>query len=255
MRASDVKALVFDVFGTVVDWRASVIREGEALGKRKGFTVDWPGFADEWRIDGYIGGMERIRRGELPWMKVDALHRRKLDELLVKYDVTGLTEAEIDHFNRVWHRLIPWPDSVEGLTRLRERFIIATLSNGDVALLTNMAKAGKLPWDCILSSELFQAFKPDPRVYLGAANLLGLEPSAVLMVAAHGGDLRAARALGLRTAFVSRPGEWGPHGRTEPSPDPAFDVIASDFVDLAEKLENGMGLTPSAAADAIPNHP
>jgi 2-haloacid dehalogenase len=236
MLASDVKALVFDVFGTVVDWRSSVIRAGEALGQAKGLHVDWPSLADEWRIDGYVAGMERVRRGALPWMKVDALHRRKLDELLVKYGVTGLTDAEIDHLNRVWHRLTPWPDAVAGLTRLRERFIIAPLSNGDVALLTNMAKAAKLPWDCILSSELFHAFKPDPRVYLGAADLLGLDPSATLMVAAHGGDLHAARALGLRTAFVSRPLEWGPNGRVEPAPDPSFDVIASDFVDLAAKL-------------------
>ena len=236
MLADDVKALVFDVFGTVVDWRATVIHEGEKLGREKGLRVDWPGFADEWRLDGYVAGMERIRRGELPWMKVDQLHRRKLDELLVKHGVSGLDESEIDHFNRIWHRLSPWPDAVAGLTRLRERFIIAPLSNGDVALLTNMAKARKLPWDCILSSELFRSFKPDPRVYLGAADLLGLSPSAVLMVAAHVGDLRAAQSAGLRTAFVTRPVEWGPGGRTEPPPDPTFDLVAIDFVDLAEKL-------------------
>lgn len=236
MLASDVRALVFDVFGTVVDWRSSVIREGEALGQAKGLRVDWPSFADAWRIDGYVGGMERVRRGELPMQKVDALHRRKLDELLVTYNVSGLTEAEVDHFNRVWHRLLPWPDSVAGLTRLRERVIIAPLANGDLALLTNMAKAAKLPWDCILSAELFHAFKPDPRVYLGAADLLGLDPSALLMVAAHVGDLRAARQVGLRTAFVSRPLEWGPSGRSEPPPDPTFDVIASDFIDLSDIL-------------------
>jgi len=236
MLADDVKALVFDVFGTVVDWRSTVIQEGEALARETGVKVDWPRFADEWRRDGYIAGMERIRRGELPWMKVDRLHRRKLDELLVEHGVTGLTEAQIASFNRVWHRLLPWPDAVAGLSRLRERYTIAPLSNGDVALLTNLAKARKLPWDCILSSELFRTFKPDPRVYLGAADLLDQPPSAVMMVAAHVGDLRAARSVGLRTAFVPRPLEWGPGGHVEPSPDPSFDVVATDFVDLAAKL-------------------
>jgi 2-haloacid dehalogenase len=231
-----VKALVFDVFGTVVDWRSTVIREGEALGRANGLTVDWPRFADEWRLDGYVAGMERVRRGELPWMKVDQLHRRKLDELLDTYRVRGLAEAEVEHLNRVWHRLTPWPDAVPGLARLKERFVIAPLSNGDVALLTDLAKTRKLPWDCILSSELFRTFKPDPRVYLGAADLLGLPPSAVLMVAAHVGDLRAARSCGLRTAFVPRQLEWGPDGRTEPAPAPTFDLVAADFVDLAAKL-------------------
>jgi 2-haloacid dehalogenase len=232
----EVKALVFDVFGTVVDWRGSVIREGEELARAKGLAVDWPRFADEWRREGYVAGMERIRRGELPWMKVDRLHRLKLDELLVEYRISGLDEAEIAHFNRVWHRLSPWPDSVSGLARLKERFIISPLSNGDLALLTNMAKARKLPWDCILSSELFGAFKPDPRVYRGAADLLDLPPAALLMVAAHVGDLRAAQSVGLRTAFVPRPREWGPGGPVEPSPDPTFDLVAADFVDLAAQL-------------------
>jgi 2-haloacid dehalogenase len=232
----EVKALVFDVFGTVVDWRGSVIREGEDLARTKALAVDWPRFADEWRRDGYVAGMERIRRGELPWMKVDRLHRRKLDELLATYGVSGLDEAEIAYFNRVWHRLSPWPDAVPGLARLRERLIIAPLSNGDVALLTNMAKARMLPWDCILSSELFGAFKPDPRVYLGAADLLDLPPAALLMVAAHVGDLRAARSVGLRTASVPRPLEWGPGGPVEPPPDPTFDLVATDFVDLAAQL-------------------
>lgn len=236
MLGDEVKALVFDVFGTVVDWRGSVIREGEELARTRGLVVDWPGFADEWRREGYVAGMERVRRGELPWMKVDRLHRLKLDELLDTYRVDGLDEAEIAHFNRVWHRLSPWPDAVLGLTRLKERFLIAPLSNGDVALLTNLAKAGKLPWDCILSSELFGAFKPDPRVYLGAADLLDLPPAALLMVAAHGGDLRAAGSVGLRTAFVPRPREWGPGGPVEPPPDPTFDLVATDFVDLAAQL-------------------
>jgi 2-haloacid dehalogenase len=222
----EVKEIVFDVFGTVVDWRASVIREGEELTRGKGMMVDCPRFTDEWRHDGYIAGMELIRRGELPWMKVDRLHRLMLNELLAKYGVGGLDEAEIAHFNRVWHRLSPWRDAVPGLNRLKERFLIAPLSNGDVALLTNIAKAGKL----------LGAFKPDLRVYLGAANLLDLPPVALLMVGAHKGDMRTARSAGLRTAFVPRALEWSPGRLVEPPPDLSFDLVAADFVDLAAKL-------------------
>ena len=161
-----VKALVFDVFGTVVDWRGSVIREGEALGRAKGVRVDWAAFVEEWRTDGYHGAIQRIRRGELPWATVDELHRRKLDELLPKYGLAALGESAIADFNRVWHRLAPWPDAVPGLARLRELYVIAPLSNGSFALLTNMAKHAGLPWDCILSAELFGAYKPDPATYL-----------------------------------------------------------------------------------------
>ena len=230
-----VQALVFDVFGTVVDWRGTVIREGEALGRRHGLAVDWPRFADEWRREGYVEAIARIRRGEAPWEIVDVLHRRMLDELLARHGVQGLPEAEVEHFNRVWHRLAPWPDAVPGLARLKRRCIIAPLSNGNMALLTNMARHAGLPWDCILSAELFGAYKPDPAVYRGAARLLGLPPEHLLMVAAHGGDLRAAGALGLRTAFVARPLEHGP-GRAPEAPDPSVDVVADDFLDLADQL-------------------
>ena len=236
MLADQVKALVFDVFGTVVDWRGSVIQEGEALSRRKGLDVDWPRFAEDWRIEGYSQAIARIRVGEQSWERVDVLHRRKLDELIIRHGIVGLSEAEIVHFNRVWHRLNPWPDSVPGLTRLRTRFTISTLSNGDFALLTDMAKHSKLPWDCILSSELFGCFKPDPRIYLSAAKLLDLAPAEVLMVAAHVGDLRAARSLGLPTALVPRPLEFGAGRPWEPPDGSEFDIVADGFEDLARQL-------------------
>ena len=229
-----VKALAFDVFGTVVDWRSTVIREGRALGRAKGLDVDWAAFADAWR-DGYGPAMNRVRNGELPWKTIDELHRLILDGLLERFAITGLDEAEKDRLNRVWHRLDPWPDAVEGLTRLKSRFIIASLSNGNVALLVNMAKHGGLPWDTVLSAELAGRYKPDREVYLKAADLLGLEPAAVMMVAAHKGDLRAAAKAGLRTAFVPRPRER-PNRQIDLSVDGEFDVSATDFVDLAGKL-------------------
>lgn len=232
-----MKAVVFDVFGTVVDWRGTVIREGEALAARKGFQVDWGRFADEWRREGYVEAIARIRRGEAPWEVVDVLHRRKLDELLVRYGVTGLAEEEIEHFNRVWHRLTPWPDAVPGLERLRRRYLIAPLSNGNFALLTNMARHSGLPWDCILSAELARRYKPDPAVYLLAPQLLRIRPDDVLMVAAHPGDLYAARAAGLRTAYVPRPLELGPGAPLQqPAAEAEFDLVAQDFLELAGLL-------------------
>jgi 2-haloacid dehalogenase len=231
-----VKALVFDVFGTVVDWRGTVLGELADLQRRKGLSFDAVAFAEEWRREGYSAAIARIRDQGETWADVDTLHRRKLDDLVVKHRVTGLTEEETDHLNRVWHRLRPWPDAVDGLTRLKRRFVVSPLSNGNFALLTNMAKAGGLPWDCIMSAELFGAYKPDPRTYHGAARLLGLELREVMMVAAHGADLKAARAEGLATAFVSRPLEWGPDRAPEPPPDPAPDVLARDFGDLAGQL-------------------
>jgi len=232
---SSVKALTFDVFGTVVDWRGSLIREGMAFGAARGINVDWASFADAWR-GGYAPSMARVRQGELPWTNIDTLHRIVLDELLIKYGITDLSETDKDHLNRVWHRLTAWPDSVAGLTRLRVRYILATLSNGNVALLTNMAKYAGLPWDCILSAELAKHYKPDPETYQMAADLLGLQPEQVMMVAAHKGDLRAAQAVGLQTAFVPRPMEWGPERTPDLTPDSAFTVHAVDFNDLAAKL-------------------
>jgi 2-haloacid dehalogenase len=235
MDLTAVKALTFDVFGTVVDWRGSIIREGAAFGKTHGIHMDWGRFADAWR-GGYQPSMGRVRHGELPWTNIDALHRMILDDLLKQFGITDLSEDAKDHLNRVWHRLTPWPDAVAGLTRLRTRFIIATLSNGNVALLTNMAKHSGLPWDCILSAELARHYKPDPEAYQTAAALLGLQPAQVMMVAAHKNDLQAARAVGLKTAFVPRPGEFGAERSVDTTPDPAFDVHASDFNDLAKQL-------------------
>ncbi len=230
------QALVFDVFGTVVDWRSSIIREGEALGQEKNFDADWAAFADAWRSR-YAPSMDRVRRGEIPWTKLDDLHLASLDKLLEEFGIEGLSEEEKNHFNRVWHRLDPWPDAVEGLVRLKQRYIIAPLSNGNVALLVNMAKKAGLPWDLILSSELVRHYKPDPETYLMAPDLLDLHPEQVMMVAAHPHDLRAARENGLQTAYVPRPLEFGPGKDAEP-PDPAFDLVAEDFIELHRKLAN-----------------
>jgi 2-haloacid dehalogenase len=234
MDFTKVKAMTFDVFGTVVDWRGSIVRELRQLGEAKGISADWEAFADRWR-GGYGPSMQRVRGGELPWTKIDALHRMILDDLLEELGITGLSEDETDHLNRAWHRLDGWPDSPGGLARLKSRFVIATLSNGNVALLTNMAKHAGLPWDCILSAEIFKHYKPDPEVYLGAADMLGLRPDEVMMVAAHKGDLKAARALGLKTGFVPRPLERGPGAHVDAAPEEWIDVVASDFEDLAAK--------------------
>lgn len=230
-----VDALVFDVFGTVVDWRSSVIRESRALGRRKSLHVDWEAFADAWRA-GYRPAIDRVRDGTLPWTTIDGLHRLILDELVETFQIDGLSEEELDHLNRVWHRLDPWPDAVEGLTRLKTRYVIATLSNGNVALLVNMAKHGGLPWDAVLSAELVGRYKPDPHVYLEASRLLGFTADRVLMVAAHAEDLRAASAVGLRTAFVPRPLEHGPAREHDADPGPDVDIVAGDFVELAATL-------------------
>jgi 2-haloacid dehalogenase len=234
---NSVNALVFDVFGTVVDWRGSIIREGELLGKRKGIDADWVAFADAWR-GGYQPAMQRVRSGQIPWTNIDGLHRLVLNDLIQQFGIRGLTEEEIDHFNRAWHRLWPWPDSVGGLHRLSRGYIVSTMSNGNVSLLTNMAKYAGLPWDCILSAELFGHYKPDPEVYLGAAKLLGPAPAQVMMVAAHVDDLVAARKVGLRTALVTRPLEYGPKREADTAQDGAgiADFIATDFMDLAAQL-------------------
>ena len=229
-----VRALVFDVFGTVVDWRSTVIRKGEALGRAKGLHVDWAGFAEAWR-DGYRPAIDRVRQGELPWKSMDELHRMNLEDVLERFGVEGLGESEKDDFNRVWHRLDPWPDAVPGLVRLKAKFTVATLSNGNVGLLVNMAKRAGLPWDLVLSSELIGHYKPDRAVYLKAAGLLGLSPGEVMMVAAHKYDLRAAADAGLRTAFVPRSQEW-PNRRIDLSYEDSFDVNARDFLDLATQL-------------------
>jgi 2-haloacid dehalogenase len=230
-----VKALVFDTFGTVVDWRSSVAREVGVLATRKGVTLDAAKFADAWRA-GYGPSMNRVRSGELPWTKLDALHRMTLDRILVEFKLTTLSDEEKDALNRAWHRLTPWPDAAAGLTRLKKRFIIAPLSNGNISLMTDLAKHSGLPWDVILGAELVRHYKPDREVYQSAADILDLEPADVMMVAAHLGDLRAAKSVGLRTAFVTRPNEFGPDGKPDLKADTSVDVSASDFNDLARQL-------------------
>jgi 2-haloacid dehalogenase len=235
MTPSSIRALTFDVFGTVVDWRGSIIREGRALAKQKNLKVDWAAVADAWR-DGYKPAMDRVRKRQLPWMSIDQLHRLILDDVLAKLRIDGLTPEDKDHLNHAWHRLRPWPDALRGIRRLKKRYIVATLSNGNMSLLVEMARNAGLPWDCVLSAELFRHYKPDPEAYLGAAALLGLQPSEVLMVAAHKDDLQAAKRCGLRTAFVRRPLERGPDTKADLSSDRSFDFNADDFNDLASQL-------------------
>jgi 2-haloacid dehalogenase len=230
-----VKALVFDTFGTVVDWRGSIIEEGLVWAKGKNLNVDWARFADRWR-DGYAPAMEKVRKGELPWTKLDDLHRMLLEDLLKEFGMTGLSEAEKDHWNRVWHRLKPWPDSVAGLTRLKKKYTIAPLSNGNVGLLNDMAKNAGLPWDLILSAELARHYKPDREAYLTAVELLGLRPEEVMMAAAHSGDLKAARSFGLRTGFIYRPNERGVGGKADHAKAGDFDIVSSDIMDLAAQM-------------------
>jgi 2-haloacid dehalogenase len=231
-----VKALAFDVFGTVVDWRGSIVREGAQWSKARGLNIDWGNFADRWRAN-YGPSMERVRTGKLPWTKLDALHRATLDDLLVEFHIKGLGEQEKDHWNRVWHRLTPWPDAVAGLTRLKQKFIICTLSNGNVSLLVDMAKFAGLPWDTVVSAESFHHYKPDREAYLGAVEVLDCAPPEVMMVAAHPPDLRAAKSCGMKTAFVPRPLENGP-AKPPAKPGDVYDIEAEDFLELAAKLDS-----------------
>jgi 2-haloacid dehalogenase len=230
-----VKALVFDTFGTVVDWRGSIIAEGAGWGKSKGLTIDWARFADRWRA-GYAPAMDKVRKGELPWTKLDVLHRMTLEDVLKEFGIAGLTEEEKDHWNRVWHRLKPWPDSVAGLARLKKKFTIAPLSNGNVSLLADMGKNAGLPWDLILGAEVARHYKPDREAYLTACELLSLKPEEVMMTAAHRADLEAARSFGLRTGFIHRPNEYGPTRKPDVAKQGDFDVVSSDMVDLASKM-------------------
>jgi 2-haloacid dehalogenase len=232
---TSIKALTFDVFGTVVDWRSSIIREGEAVGQAHKLSVDWGKFADAWR-GLYQPMMDRVRTGELPWTRLDDLHRMALDRLLKDFAITGLSEAQIDDLNRAWHRLDPWPDVVAGLTRLKRKYILATLSNGNVALIVNMARRAGLPWDAVLGAEVARHYKPQPQAYLTTAALLGLEPRQCLMVAAHNNDRAAAEKVGFHTAFVKRPTEHGPEQKTDLAPTQAWDVVADSFIDLAAHL-------------------
>lgn len=233
----DIRACLFDVFGTVVDWRTSVSRDLAAFAQQRGIAgVDWLEFAVEWRKL-YQPSMEEVRAGRRAFTVLDVLHRESLETLVARYALQGLSPADIDHMNRAWHRLDPWPDVVEGLQRLKKGLVIAPCSNGNIALIVNMAKRAGLPWDCVLGAETARAYKPMPEAYLASCRQLGLAPAQVMMVAAHNGDLKAAKAQGLATAFVPRPTEHGPGQRTDLAADAScVDVAAKDFIDLAARL-------------------
>jgi len=229
--ASTVQVLAFDIFGTVVDWHGSIVREMQALHP----AVEGDAFALAWRA-GYAPAMARVMRGDQPWTLIDALHRQILDEILPRFGLAHLDEAARAHLNRVWHRLLPWPDSVEGLRLLKQRFIIVSLSNGNLNLLTRMAKRAGLPWDAVLSAEVFRAYKPDPATYLGVARTFDVPPDAVMLVAAHHDDLAGARACGLRTAYIERPHEFGSAHPKDVSPRPGNDLHAASLTALAAQL-------------------
>jgi 2-haloacid dehalogenase len=230
-----VQALLFDVFGTVVDWRSSIIAELNAFGTTHGVSADWVKFADDWR-GLYQPSMEAVRSGHRPWTILDVLHRESLDALLARHGIVALAESDKVHLNRAWHRLKPWTDVVAGLNRLKAHKIIGTLSNGNVGLLTRLAKSADLPWDVILGAETAQAYKPMPQAYLRAASLLNLEPSQVMLVAAHNGDLAAAAACGFRTAFVARPTEYGPHQSKDFKAERDWDIVTDSFGGVADQL-------------------
>ncbi len=226
-----IKVLAFDVFGTVVDWHGSIAHEIDQLN----LDVNGDEFALAWR-QGYKPAMQKVRSGKLGWTVLDDLHRLILDEILLRFNITNLTEQQKQHINKVWHRLAPCPDSAEGLTRLKSKFTICTLSNGGIGLLTNMAKRAGLPWNCILSAEIFRKYKPDPEVYLGVANIFDLAPEEVMMVAAHHYDLAAARDCGLATAYIERPFEFGRQNAKDVSAKPENTLHAKSIIHLAEQL-------------------
>ena len=230
------RALIFDVFGTCVDWRSSVARQGMALGDRLGIVgIDWLAFADAWRAQ-YQPQMETVRGGQRPWVTLDVLHRAALDTVLPEFGLGHLSPAERDELTLAWHRLDPWPDVPAGLMRLKERVIIAPCSNGHIALMVNLARYAGLPWDAILGAEIARAYKPQPEVYLRSVAALGLTPNEVMMVAAHNGDLVAAAACGLQTAFIPRPTEHGPDQTSDLVPEREFTIVARDFGDLAVQV-------------------
>lgn len=233
---SPVKALVFDVFGTCVDWRTSLINDFTKWSEMRGIKADWTALVDGWRAV-YAASMDEVRKHpERGYMILDTLHRQSLEKLVARFSIEGLTEADLKYLTMGWHRLHAWPDTVSGLTRLKTKYIISPLSNGNVALLTNMAKFAGMPWDLILSAELFEHYKPDPETYLGAARLLGLAPAQVMMVAAHNQDLKAAQQLGLKTAFVARPTEYGPLQKFDFEATGSWDIVAKDFNGIADKM-------------------
>ena len=232
MITNEIKALTFDVFGTVVDWRGSILAELNALSRAKGISANWEIFVEAWR-QGFRQGQADVRAGKLAWTNMASIHRKKLGELLVEYGINVLSEDEITHLNRAWYRLKPWHDSLAGLMRLKKKYIVAALSNGDMAGLVNLSKFAALPWDCIFSVEMFKHFKPDRETYIGACELLGLPPEQVMMVAAHNYDLKAAQSFGMKTGFVLRAHEFGPRQSVDLKPEGAWDVVVQDLEELA----------------------
>jgi 2-haloacid dehalogenase len=230
-----IRALTFDVFGTVVDWRSGIARDAAAILGANGHALDWGAFADRWRAL-YQPGLEQVRSGTRPWTRLDDLHRESLLLILDEFGIRGLSDPEIDELNRAWHRLDPWPDAVEGLSRLRARYVLATLSNGNVSLTVNMAKRAGLPWDAVLGAEVAQAYKPLPQAYLTTARLLDCRPVECLMVATHHRDLVAARDCGFRTAYVHRPREFGLRPKNDLPPGHGHDLVVADFLELAAAL-------------------
>ncbi len=229
-----VHALIFDVFGTLVDWRGSIAREAQAVLAPLGITADWLAFADAWRAQ-YQPAMDEVRSGQRPFSKLDVLHRRNLDVVLKAFGFDRVDEPTRVQLNMAWHRLDAWPDVTQGLLRLRARYRLAPCSNGNISLMVDLARRNRFPWDAILGAELARDYKPKPVVYLTAAAAFDCEPGQVMMVAAHSTDLAAAAAAGLRTAFIARPDEKGP-GRGESVATVPVDVSAHGLPDLADKL-------------------
>lgn len=231
-----IKAIVFDVFGTVVDWRSSIIREGQQLSSKKGLAIDWGQFADAWRA-GYWAEIHRVRTAEVEWKNIDTIHLETLHHLVEQFGITSLSTIEIEQFNRVWHRLSPWPDVRGGLKRLWSRYVLATMSNGNTALLVNMGKHAHLPWDCVISAEMVKRYKPDPAVYGLASEMLDAQAHEIMMVAAHPNDLEQASRCGLRTCYVPRPMEFGGLAKDDKDVDDSyFDLVASNFEELADMM-------------------
>jgi 2-haloacid dehalogenase len=233
MPVSDIKALFFDVFGTLVDWRTGVARESKAILKPLGYSLDWTAFADAWR-DQYQPGLEEVRSGRLPYTKLDVLHRRTLQQLLPDFGLSKLNDTELDRLTMAWHQLDAWEDVPSGLARLRKRFLIAPVSNGNIAIMSDLARRNDFPWDAILGADLARDYKPKQAVYLASAGAFNLKPSECMMCAAHSDDLRAAAALGLRTAFIARPEERP--GISESAPACPVDLLSGTTLDLAAKL-------------------
>lgn len=230
-----VRALTFDTYGTVVDWRGTMLAELHARARAKGLSIDWEAFLTDWKAC-YRSGMDKVNRGEWPWTTVDVMYRRRLGELAGVYCLRGVTEPELDELNRVWWRLRPWPDALPGLRHLKANYIITPLSNARFAGMVHLAKASGLPWDCIITAENVRCYKPRAEVYQMAVRLLGLDPGDILMVAAHNYDLSAAQANGMRTAFIPRRTEYGPGQTTDLEPEGDWDLVVEDIEHLAQAL-------------------